>query len=181
VNMPRLSIRTMIALVVVVAGDYAVLRYVLGGAIERPGIEFGIFGVPPTVNVLALGLYRISRRGDGLPFLFGFEAFGLLAVLSFAGCSIISPVDWLTGLDGALFGFFMEYEAYRALRIHADSSIYVKSSVIAIGLTSVAALFTPPRLFVALAGGMPSRGIARRRALAPAGDPSQAPDARYHI
>src|SRR4051812_20068138 len=85
VKMPRLSIRTMIVLVVVVAANCAVLRYVLGGSIERPGIEFGILGVMPTVNVLALGLYRMSRRRDGLPFLIGFEAFGLLAVSVFAG------------------------------------------------------------------------------------------------
>ena len=138
-KLPRPSIRTMIVLVLVIAADCAVLRYVLGGAVERPGIEFGILGVLPMVNVLALGLYRISRRRDGLPFLIGFEAFGLLAVSVFAGCFIITPVDWLTGLDRAIFGFFMEFEPYRALRTHADSSQSAQSSVVAIGLTSIAA------------------------------------------
>ena len=165
--MPRLSIRTMIVLVLVIAADCAVLRYVLGGAVERPGIEFGILGVLPMVNVLALGLYRISHRGDGLPFLIGFEAFGLLAVSIFAGCFIITPVDWLTGLDRAIFGFFMGFEPYRALRTHADSSLSARSSVVAIGLTSIAALFTPPQLLIALAGGFLFRAIARLRVLAP--------------
>ena len=42
-----------------------------------------------------------------------------------------------------------------------------QSSVVAIGLTSIAALFTPPQLLIALAGGFLFRAIARLRVLAP--------------
>ena len=160
---PRLSIRTMIFVVLVIAADCAVLRHALDDGIEQPGVQFGVLAVLPMVNILALGLYR---GGGGLPFLIGFEAFGLLAVLLFAGCFILSPSDWISELDHVLVGFFKQYDSYNELLKHAGSSIFARTSLLAIGVTTLALLFGTPQFLIALSGGFLFRAIARRRGLA---------------
>jgi hypothetical protein len=88
VKIPRLTISGLMALILLVAFDFATARALLGGSSFRPDFaELVVFGALPMANILAIGLIGIlkSRREHGAirPGLVGFEVGGIAALVLF--------------------------------------------------------------------------------------------------
>jgi hypothetical protein len=79
--LPQVSIRAILFAVILVAADCASLRLVIGSYAPY-GLVFGLLGILPMANVLAIACYRsLSRRTTRQPFFVGFALSGALAVL----------------------------------------------------------------------------------------------------
>jgi hypothetical protein len=102
-NLPRFSIAWIMAIIVIVAIDFAAIRAVdvtgtlVGGLIAVGSIPMAgilMLGIPSLVNGL-------SRRGKVRPFLNGFEGVGWTTLFVYTGSAILFPesiageFDWV--------------------------------------------------------------------------------------
>jgi hypothetical protein len=94
VKLPRLTISSLMALVLLVAVDvWACKELEVGGPPLMADLsDLIVFGALPMANVLAIGLYRIlgprPEHRRNRPALVGFEVGGLAALLVFLACSL---------------------------------------------------------------------------------------------
>ena len=91
-RLPRFSLATAMLWVILAAVDLAALHYLYSptNSLEP---HFLVMSVLPMVNVIAIVGYRyFSRRGSpGRPFLLGFLAAGLAAMLGHVACDRMFP------------------------------------------------------------------------------------------
>jgi len=160
--MPRLSIVSVMAVVIVVAIDCLALRAIdsrngLAGALH--GIALGSL---PMVNLLAVGLTLIlQERRKSRPFLVGFEVFGMLALLLFIAGARVFPDAINSGLISVADTF-----ADTSARLGLDyASTDIGSLVEEVCLVPVLLLL--PQLSFALAGGWLTHKFMTARSASP--------------
>ena len=151
-TMPRVSLRTMIALVSIIAADCAVLRYVVSPGVPSQ-VWMGVMAVLPMTNLLAIALYLLSHHRGRRPFLIGFLASGLLAVLILVTCFLLTPRPWLRAFETTIDAYLKTSPTYGELQRQVGTFVYAKGSIIAIVQATMTVLFTPPQLLLALIGG----------------------------
>ena len=90
-KVPRLRIADFMVFVAIVALDFAALR--LMGP-RSPTVDLLQAGALPMTNVLAIGLLIAYRRCGSRPFLYGFEATGLAALVVYTAAVFHSGEEW---------------------------------------------------------------------------------------
>jgi hypothetical protein len=157
--LPRLSIRAILFVVLLVAADLTAFRIVVSGY-ATPGLVVGVFGILPVSNLLAIVAYRnLSRTSMGRPFFVGFASSGVLAILVYFYLCL--TVD-----DRRLMSFMLWVaRAVEDLRLvkYLGSNLSSGTSRLsyhhAVKLLSFAALTTFPMVILALFGGWIARSF----------------------
>jgi hypothetical protein len=90
VRLPRFSIASIMAVIGIVAIDFAAIRAMLG----YPELGLFVLGVVPMANALAVGILIGQQRPGSRPFLIGFEAFGVMAMALFVAFASTAPVGY---------------------------------------------------------------------------------------
>jgi hypothetical protein len=114
--MARFSIRTLIFVVFLVAANLALLMPISGYC--PLGFVFGVFGMIPMANILAIACYRkLSRRTAGRPFFAGFALTGAILVVVWFNICITADEHRLTAfknwMNRTIFGIsFLHDIAY---------------------------------------------------------------------
>jgi hypothetical protein len=89
-SIARFSLRSVIFAVFLVAANCALLTPISGYC--PLGFLFGVFGVLPMANILAIASYRnLSRRTAGRPFFAGFALTGALLVVVWFNVCMTAP------------------------------------------------------------------------------------------
>jgi len=76
------------------AVDFAVIRAVIGSSSPKLATEFGallLLGALPMANVLAVSVLIARRRPGSQPFLMGFLAFGMIALIVYILLASVGP------------------------------------------------------------------------------------------
>ena len=161
-GIPRFSIRFLAFVVTVIAADCALLR---SAPIrdEPEGIAFGLLASLAMANLLALGLYDLTRRGRHRAFLIGFESSGLLALALFLmACRATSHIRYM-----------QLYQVLRRIELSITDSLRLEPyhgsfvfnwSFSALYLGIFNALFSIPLLVTAVACGLLARHLSAKRA-----------------
>jgi hypothetical protein len=99
----RFSIAWIMAMIAIVAIDFAVIRCLDGT--DSLIVKVILIGSIPMASILVLGLpsliRRITSRGKHRPFLVGFEAVGWTILLLYTGGAILFPESVATAIDSA--------------------------------------------------------------------------------
>jgi hypothetical protein len=188
---PRISLGLLMAVVVLVAVDFAAIRSLLtsnvsiqiaiparspaGNVIQSVSPIVFALGVIPMATVLLLcalmGLPGLFRDGTSSSFLFGFEVFGWASVFVFIACCALA-----TSLVDAYFRILVSKiePAFIACLAGAPEWLVFLSA-----LSCVAVIFSLPELLLALIGGWLTRrlGITIVRQRRPAQEPEPIPAA----
>jgi hypothetical protein len=155
VSIRRVSIATMMVVVVLLSADCAILRHPFGG---NDAAMLSLCALPMT-NVLAFVLYLYvvrARRGEKVPFLFGFEVSGGAALALFLyGCGAFptllsmacSPIFFTVH---ALCMDNLPFETMKSLDPTFTATHKIATGV---SLLAVSLVLTGLFLLVALAGG----------------------------
>jgi hypothetical protein len=103
-NLPRFSIAWIMAIIAIVAIDFAVIR-----ELDRTGTLVGgliAIGSLPMAGILMLGIPSLikgfSGRGDVRPFLNGFEGVGWTILFVYTGSAILFPESIAGQLESVL-------------------------------------------------------------------------------
>jgi hypothetical protein len=156
--MPRFSLRILLIVVLILAADFAVLRYAVRiyPGPERVRAALTAMSTLPMANFLLVRAFRKSRRtGASRSSIVGYQITGWLAVFVTASIILLVPNDWVMGFGDAIFNLLMRFEPYRNFR-HAGtvgSSAFAFATNLVILWVVVASLFVPPQLLAAFAGG----------------------------
>jgi hypothetical protein len=101
-RLPRFKISWIMAFVALVAIDLAVVRLVapfrrpdVGDRHTTAVIDALAYGVLPMANILAIGLLIAYRQPERRPFLWGFEAFGMIALCLYIAISLKFTEEWI--------------------------------------------------------------------------------------
>jgi hypothetical protein len=92
-KLPRFSIASIMAIVVIAAIDFAAIRALDGTSAEWAGLI--AFGSLPMASILVIGIPSLVKgfwgRGKFHPFLIGFEVVGWTVLLAYTGASMLFP------------------------------------------------------------------------------------------
>ena len=169
----RISIRSLVFAVLLVAGDCAALRLGLGGPTPY-GLMVGILAILPMSNILAVACYRsLAARSSGRPFFLGFGLSGALAVLAcFYFCMMIDAVE-LHRINLRFAHMFRISDGFIQKHI-----IYFKNNNArdiyhgVLNITLLSLLTITPQVLVALSGGWLFRRCAAKTGPTISGQPS---------
>jgi hypothetical protein len=149
---PRFTIATLGFVVVLLALDFAWMRLLHPArgrsifAFAAQGFDLGIL---PMANVLAVVAYSmLSRRDRPHPFLLGFLAGGLVAIVGFMAWCWVSPKT-------VVLLIFPLYRAWSLVQPVSNAG----TSILVVGGLS----FVLPQLLIAALGGLIARRFAGRR------------------
>jgi hypothetical protein len=152
----RLSIRAMFFGVLLVAGNCAAWRLLLG--YPPAALALGIFSVMPMSNILAVAVYRAStRRSLGQPFLIGFVLAGALAVLIWFHLSLMAEERQLTAMLNWYSKILVDNVRYY---VTTNQKLYITICLI-ISVLLFASLSVLPQMLVAMSGGWIARRYAK--------------------
>jgi hypothetical protein len=84
--MPRFRIAWVMVAIAIAALDFAVMR----ACFDIPEVSLLVLGALPMANVLAVGMVIGQKRPESRPFLLGFEAFGVMALVLFVAVAVAS-------------------------------------------------------------------------------------------
>jgi hypothetical protein len=164
---PLFSVRNLIAVVGVIAIDFALVHDLI---IDKTYIPFrawgalaalGFTGSLPAASAVAIaGVLTLPRRGRGRPFLTGFALSGAVAVFALMGLAFLLPWDWFIPLykrvnEDALKVYRYSGWIYERTRFSLFND--------ACEMTAFAVLFSVPELLIAVTGGLLARRAARTR------------------
>jgi hypothetical protein len=155
VKLPRVSIATLIAVVVLLAVDCALLRNPFGGT----DAAMMTLCTLPMGNLLLFGLYVSyvrSRRGERTLFLLGFELFGWAAVfaLLYACNAFTAQLDvLLLPVYVPVREVFMDNLPFELMRSVDPTFVVAHKISTAMGLLAVSMVLTALCSLVAFAGG----------------------------
>ena len=174
-SIPRISIRSLVFTVSLVAGDCAALRMSLSESAPY-GLMFGMFAILPMSNILAVACYRcLAGRRLGRPFFLGFGSSGAAAMLvCFYFCMMVDARRlhdinfYFAKIFNTVNLFIQRYVIY-----FKDNNIrQVYYAILNISLLFL--LTITAQMFVALCGGwLARRYAARSRAIIPSPPPAQ--------
>lgn len=175
-SMARFSIRSILFAVFLVAADCALLTPISGYC--PLGYVFGVFGVLPMTNILAIACYRnLSRRTAGRPFFAGFTLTGLILVVAWFNVCMTADeyrlMKFNHWMNRAIRGISFLHDFANAI----DIAIPRELIFLIVYLSFFALLTAGPQLLLALFVGW----VARRftAALSPA--PPRVPQAASSI
>jgi hypothetical protein len=145
---PRVRIAWIMIGVAIAALDFGAIRAFLDPRMNGPGRPPGILlllGALPMTNVLAVGMLIGQRRPASRPFLLGFEAFGVTALVLFIALAICFPRE-------VVIPYFAPFVAPVERFIGPGRPFYIP-----IGGLVVAVVLVGPQMVFALVGGFLSR------------------------
>ena len=159
---PRISMRALLFAVLLIAADCAIIRLGIAAMTGGIGLVFGLFGVLPMANLLAIGAYRlVSRRAAGRRFLIGFELSGLVVILVLFNLCLMIDEKWLLSYDSWMIDKVDNSLIGQYVQRHAKDG-YARSISQGIGvLAFYTSLTAPPQLLASLLGGWVVHRIAR--------------------
>jgi hypothetical protein len=175
-SVPQFSVRSTSFAVLLIAADCALLRLVIGGY-PPMGLVFGVFGILPMANILAIACYKnLSRRTAGRPFFVGFGVSGTLLVLVWFNVCMTADEKRLTAFNNWMNRTVKDiasvHDIARSIEIIIDPGLYYAT----VYVFFFTLLTTLPQLLLALFAGW----VARRfRAAVRPGLPS-APQSRHN-
>jgi hypothetical protein len=159
---PRVSMRASLFVVFLIAANCAASRLVFGGH-ARQGLVFGLFGIWPMANVLAVACYRgLSSGRVGRPFFLGFGLCGALAIIGWLNFCLLADEAVFLGfsiwmaqtLEGLPFVLaFVAWCPYPAVAMALGAVLTVAFCCL---LTAV------PQMLLALCGGWVAERLSRR-------------------
>ena len=151
-KLPTMTVAGLLLVTAILAFDLAAVELLRRGASRSSWDAVVLLALLPSINALVIGLYLLARqlslRGEGTPFLVGFEAAGWAAVAA----TLIAKL----GFDQSMYF----YERWAELRLAAIWSEYIQWTGeftnahwegIAFGFHVFA--LTGPQLLLALLGG----------------------------
>lgn len=158
-SFPRVSIRTILFVVLLVAADLACLRF-FAVPYAPLGLVYGMVGILPMANLLAIAGYRsFSRRTLRRPFFLGFATSAMLA-------NLIWLNGWLAADERSLMAWnrWMT-ETLRGHPFFSSTSLLIGSgpasqAVAFAYLISFIILATLPQLLLAISGGRAATHLA---------------------
>lgn len=160
---PRISIRSLVFAVLLIAGDCAALRLGLGGPAPY-GLMVGILAILPMSNIVAVACYRgLAARTSGRAFLLGFGLSGAVAVLAcFYFCLIVeaSELHRINSRFANLFNILNIFIQRYIIYFRDSNTREIYHAVL--NLSLLAFLTLTPQMFVALSGGWLARRYAAR-------------------
>jgi hypothetical protein len=145
-----------------IAVNCAALQLAFGSGGNAPGLLFGVLGILPMANVLAIGLYRIAyHRPSRRPFLVGFELSGLAAIAAWLDLALaidqrrlIANLDWIyESFENSEFGFNLDVYLN-------DRDLWVICFLVGF-LAVYTSTATLAQLLVGLLGGLVARGWSK--------------------
>ena len=155
-SIARFSTRSIIFAVFLVAANCALLMPI--GGYCPLGFLFGVFGMLPMANILAIACYRnLSRRTAGRPFFAGFALTGaLLVIVWFNAC--------MTAAEYRLFAFnvwinqtVFDVSLLHEIAISIEAAIPRNLFFLIVYLSFFGVLTTGPQLLLALSVGWLTR------------------------
>ena len=170
-SIARFSIRTIIFAVFLVAANFALLKPISGYC--PLGFLFGVLGMLPMANILAIACYRnLSRRTAGRPFFASFALTGsLLVVVWFNVCMTAAEsrlIAFNTWMNRTIFGMSFLHD----IAFSIDSAIPHDLFFLIVYLSFFALLTAVPQLLLALFVGWVARRFSAARNPTPPGVPS---------
>jgi hypothetical protein len=148
VKLPRFRIAWIMVAVAIAALDFGAIRALLvrhGSALDDQRSMCLLLGALPMTNVLAVGMLIGQRRPARRPFLLGFEAFGVTALVLFIALAICFPRE-------VVIPYFAPLVAPVERFIGPGRPFYIP-----IGGLVVAVVLVGPQMVFALVGGLLSR------------------------
>jgi hypothetical protein len=155
----QISLRSILFGILLVAADCAALRFALGD--RTYGLVFGIFGILPMANILAIACYRsLSRRMAARPSFVGFVSSGAIAILLW--------FNWCLSAEERRLGAFGTWmnQTLRSIPFVYDISNYIDNQFARalylgfVHLFFLASMTALPQLFLAVLGGWVARRLA---------------------
>ena len=143
---PRVQIAELMAVIAIVALDVATVQALLTTATHSPAEAWSvILGALPMANILTAGLLVAHRRRSTPPILFGFELFGVFALINFIYVAVL--------LNGLLkLYLFVSFRPLASLAGNLFSLPFPVVSILGIYSFEVIMLLLP-QLGFALLGG----------------------------
>jgi hypothetical protein len=161
---PRLSIAVLMLAVMILAADCAVVRSALTTFRHSPSLPVFLIGAVPVADALTVGLLflgsRLRRHGVVHPFLTGFVASGLAAMLLYALTFLVAPEAVMAAARELVRPAF---DSLKRLGVPSDDRTpagLVVGYLAEVG--SILTVFSLPQLLGAAAGGW----VARRLGIA---------------
>jgi hypothetical protein len=155
-SIARFSIRSIIFAVFLAAANCAFLMPISGYC--PLGYLFGIFGVLPMANILAIACYRnLARRRAGRPFFAGFALTGVILVVGFFNICLTAEEYRLRNFNTWMNRTIFETSFLHDIASSIDMAFPRELFFLIIYLSFFALLTTVPQLLVALFAGWAAR------------------------
>jgi hypothetical protein len=175
-SIPQFSIRSIIFAVFLVAANCALLTPISGYC--PLGFLFGVVGVLPMANILAIACYRnLSRRTLGRPFFAGFALTGALLVVVWFNVCMTADENRLTAFNRWMNRTVLGISFLHDIAYSIDIAILRDLFFLIVYVSFFTLLTAVPQLLLALFGGW----VARRFTAAPNATPPSVPQAAYNI
>jgi hypothetical protein len=163
---PQVSILSLSFGVLLIAGNCAALRMILGGYAPH-GLVVGVFSILPMSNILAVACYRsLTRRTSRGPFLLGFGLSGALAILVCFHFCMTADERWFLAFNSWFVSKFARINRLLgrvAYFVDCFDNAFLKNAYYAVlNLSLLFSLTALPQLLVALSGGWIARRYAAR-------------------
>jgi hypothetical protein len=174
--MARFSIRSILFAVFLIAADCALLKPI--GGYCPLGFVFGVSGMLPMANILAIACYRnVSRGTAGRPYFAGFALTGAILIVVWFHVCMEAPDNRLlafnTWINRTIFGISFLHD----VAISIDNVIPHDLFFFIVYVSFFTLMTAVPQLLIALIAGW----VARRFAAALNSTPSSVPQAAHTI
>jgi hypothetical protein len=155
-SIARFSIRSIMFAAFLLAANCALLLPISGYC--PLGYVFGIFGVLPMANILAIASYRnLARRRAGRPFFAGFALAGVILVAVFFNVCMKAEEYRLRAFNNWMNATIHEASFLHEIATSIDMAIARDLFFLIVYLSFFALLTTVPLLIVAIFAGWSAR------------------------